>query len=235
MTHVCFDKTRIYSSYDATVRIWSRHSGDCLHVLDWAAFHSHTSYYRLNTTPSYLMGTGYIPTSRHYRTLLWDPDSGRLVHHIGHHRDSCLGPIRGKEHTLVTLELDADSGMEWLKIWDVESARVLMGSSAGTQSRFLSFCSPGRFLIAIVRQATQNTLQVWDFGEDSLTTSEDDVLDNSRRLRGDKLGDNDVSLEDGTSDKTEEPRKRKRNEGESFVRRIFRRLVGGEPDESHEA
>ncbi|PPQ81413.1 hypothetical protein CVT26_007687 [Gymnopilus dilepis] len=243
---VSLDTAKIYSAatYDG-VRVWDRYSGDCLQVLDMES-QLNLRLHRLDTTPSYLVGTAGI--SKAYSAFIWDPNSGMLIHQIDGNGDSCLGPVRGKEHTLVTVELDTNSGKNFLKIWDLNSSQVIMHFPDVPLSTYTGFCSQDRFLMALVTQDAQLTLKVWDFGDNDTPKREDDVsgindasseddlvdVDKTEDSRGIKLAD--TIIQSSNSSSVEEipeggsiiTGKRKFNEGESSIRRIFQRLVGGE-------
>ncbi|PPQ81412.1 hypothetical protein CVT26_007686 [Gymnopilus dilepis] len=220
VNNVCLDKARIYSaSADDAVRVWDRYSGDCVHILEWPPFQSY-SISELDTTPSYLMCTVFIIADAHYPyttlvSMIWDPVSGRLVHQISSNRKCCQGPMRGKELTLVSYERDKDSGVEYLKIWDVESGQELMRSRAGPRSIFLRFCSQERFIIALALQDLEYKLKVWDFGDNIPLSSEDDVSSNHEGTREDNLGKK--KAEGSIIDN------RKRSNAKDFIRRLFRK------------
>ncbi|PPQ75806.1 hypothetical protein CVT26_001455 [Gymnopilus dilepis] len=209
---VCLDIIRIYSaSGDSTVRIWDRCSGDCLHVLDWAV--SNWPHCRLFLTPSYLMGTGSMAVSGRYETSVWDPGSGMLLYQIGYHNGDCLGPIQGKDHTIVTSKFDTDSGMVWLKIWNVKSGQELIRLRS-IPSEILQFCSQDRFLMVLIKQNHKYTLKVWDFVENQLPSSEDDNLSSSERSRED-------NLERPTAEDPSRADDRKGSKGKDFIRRLL--------------
>ncbi|PPQ70150.1 hypothetical protein CVT26_014443 [Gymnopilus dilepis] len=188
--NVCLDSARIYSSSkDNTVRIWDRHCGDCLHaildhirritspftfvkcvILLMQSPPQSNLIHRLRTTPPYLIGTTFETPAQGCTTLVWDAGGGRLVQNIAHYGEGFLGPVRGGEHTLVTGEWDC------LRVWDVNSGRVLIRLSAGTPPELLEFCAQDRFVVALVAQGQGYTLRVWDFGDDRLASAKDDVL-----------------------------------------------------------
>ncbi|PPQ75805.1 hypothetical protein CVT26_001456 [Gymnopilus dilepis] len=163
---VRLDTTRIYSSsYDNTARIWDRQSGDCLHVLNLAPFHSVRDSF-VGITPSNLIIDTQIPGQDH-AILIWDHTSGSLVHQItGVYSDkgSWFGPLRSKESTLVTWGANEESNTNSFKIWDLRSGQILFSALVEPHFSYVSGGSQGRFLIAEVKQDEEYLLKVWDFG-----------------------------------------------------------------------
>ncbi|PPQ81408.1 hypothetical protein CVT26_007680 [Gymnopilus dilepis] len=96
---VSLDEKRIYSlSYDSTLRIWDRRSGDCQHVLENPVFENGGSHFlRLDTPYPHLITICAHPPSPTIRT--WDPHSGKLIQKI-HNKLGCdLGPKGEQEHS----------------------------------------------------------------------------------------------------------------------------------------
>ncbi|PPQ79613.1 hypothetical protein CVT26_015462 [Gymnopilus dilepis] len=165
---VRLDKTRIYSlSSDDSARIWDRHGGDCLHTLDYAPVHAFSS---LDITPSYLIITTFLMGGG-CKISVWDPISGRLAYQIGNQTARCLGPIRGKDRTLVTWGVDggstSGSSTYWLRTWDIKSGNMLTSFPIVPDSGSLRFDSQGRFLMAVVKYDGEYLLEVWDFAPET--------------------------------------------------------------------
>ncbi|PPQ74257.1 hypothetical protein CVT26_004450, partial [Gymnopilus dilepis] len=151
---VDLDHERIYSaSADDTLRIWDRYKGDCSHVLEAA-----NSFSKISVTPSYI-----IATPRSASTLfIWDIVSGKLEHRIDNQWTWDLGPIRGKERTLSTIEIDQDPGVYWFRVWDLKSGQLRRTSSLEAGLERILFFRGGLF-IGLAAEGEEYVLKVWDF------------------------------------------------------------------------
>ncbi|PPQ78478.1 hypothetical protein CVT26_005151 [Gymnopilus dilepis] len=188
------DETRICSSSnDHTARIWDRHSGDCLHILNVAPFYSVRAF-TMDATPSHLVTKSYIPgPGGGHNILIWDSVSGTLAHRISDQKASCLGPIlRSGERTVVTWEVNEDSGIDCLKIWDMRSGRVLASYPNVPRSLYLRFRSHDRFLVAVIEQDKKRVLMVWNFAFDRC--SEDNRLEGKLARTMSRIDKADISV-----------------------------------------
>ncbi|PPR01435.1 hypothetical protein CVT26_015438 [Gymnopilus dilepis] len=174
---VDLDEERIYSnSYDSTIRVWDRYKGDCLHILEVAV-----SIAEIFVTPSYIIAAGHdlqVVTT----LFIWDIVSGKLQHRVDNQSCCALGPIRGNERTLATIEADEDSSIKWFRIWDLKSGQPLMTSSFEPGLLDRKRVVQGRFVMGIVTEDEGHVLKVWDFGANDAEYGEvrDDDHGNSR-------------------------------------------------------
>ena len=114
------------------------------------------------------------------------------------------------------MDLDTDSAMNWLKIWDVKSGQLLACLPAGLRQRFLRFCSEGKFLMALVTEGNTYTLKVWDLSENKSPSLGDDDWGTSEGKKEDDPGKKTTGDSTMLNDC-------KRSKGKNFVRRLFRR------------
>ena len=238
MIDVGLDESRIYSlSYDWTVRVWDRHSGDCLHVPNTVSSSS-PGFASLDIMTPYLITSGFMPGGV-FNVLIWDAISGNLVHEIGSVWTTTRGPVRGEQDTLVTWEFVEGSSTDRLKLWDVRTGQLLMNCAIETHYRHLSLRSQNQFIMALDNLCEKHHLKVWDFGTyDSL-----DARDGRRSPTGSKaeiINKTEIMLQDVLEETTgpssssdvvdgvleEGPlifEKRKSGKGKNFIRRLFRR------------
>ena len=105
MIDVRLDKTRIHSIAAFNARVWDRHSGDCLYVMDQGPFLSSLNY-RVHTglLDSFLEENTFISaggTWRIFRRDSYHPGWNRF-----HGKGGCLGPIRGDVRKLRVLSTE---------------------------------------------------------------------------------------------------------------------------------
>ncbi|PPQ78477.1 hypothetical protein CVT26_005150, partial [Gymnopilus dilepis] len=208
--NVRIDKARIYSaassfSSNEAIRVWDRRSGSCLHVLDLLPSQHFT---HIELSPSYLV-TSTVLNGSQRETFICDPVSGKPNHRISNELESYLGPIRGKEHTLVTWDLaDEDPQIALFKIWDVTSGRLLMRSPIGNYSRYRHCWSQDHFLLTVIKQEKEYLLKIWDFRPDGSSEAE--------------RNNDQTALEDGITDDTNGPNE---EEPRNTIRRQLLHLV----------
>ncbi|PPQ96505.1 hypothetical protein CVT26_010440 [Gymnopilus dilepis] len=233
---VAVDESRIYSSsYDVTVRIWDRYHGDSLHVLRLET-PAHTT---ISISPSQLMTIPNILGVFNVNSpiCVWDPATGELIYRIEEYSDWALGPMRGEERTLLTLDVDILSYTDTFKIWDLKSGQLLTNLSIGSQqilgTSYIRFSSQDRFLAAVVKRDGQYLLKVWDFGVDGAPREDNDMSGNDvessvvMEETSGGLADHGRLSSSGSS--TDDERggpestgKRKRGKGKKVNRRVLR-------------
>lgn len=132
---------------DATVRVWSVLTGECVFVLL-----GHTSLVGLlGLSPSYLVSAAADSTLR-----IWNLDSGELVHTLAAH----TGAITCFVHDEFKVLSGSDGN---LKMWDVREGGVVRDLLGGVQGVWQVVCE-GRWCVAASNRGDRTVLDVWDFG-----------------------------------------------------------------------
>ena len=179
MYRVHLDDEKIYSSSDDhTIRVWNRYNGDCLHLLE---IPGSMIVRNMFVTSPYLIATTTGTT-----VSVWDIVSGKLEHRINNQGRCDWGPIRGKEPTLATIEVNHYSINYQFRIWDLRSGRLLTSSSFEPGFLEEEIFLQGRFFMGLAIQDDGYVLKVWDFGaNDSLDAEGCSDACTSSTLRGD--------------------------------------------------
>ena len=104
----------VSASYDGTLKIWDRESGEMVHSLQ-----GHTNWVRGCTMSA--DGRWVVSASDDETLKIWDRESGEMVHSLQGHTDWVRGCAMSADGKWVVSSSDDKT----LKVWEMQSGRCL--------------------------------------------------------------------------------------------------------------